>query len=603
MAVDLYLYDARMRLRGVAAWGVSKLIHDERDFMLTAELLNAYGVMSGEYLGFECDDGRYRLFRADKASVSVSAGYTTVTATEAAVAELANRVVDEVRFESVYADEAAEAALEGSGFKLGAMAKGRAGPINKYYAKRWKVLREIEAVCNVRVIPYYTMEDGRITGKYVDIEEKTYERTGRILQRETDATNIQIAYSGWAIARMYGAGKSIGTEDPPSCVTFADVEWSRENGDPMDKPAGLTYLEDPDLIAQGIGDEDVFEDKNITDPEELLRETMKALKRKSRPSVSGTATAFDIAYKPGYEHKRVRLYNILDIPTDDGKTVDGIIIDIQRNYIRRDLTQIILGEEGESTASIVSQVASLKSETQKLSSSSGAAASRYIENKHLIQLNANRIVMNAEEILANAERIRLNASNLEEYQAGTDAQLTEAFLTLYGDGTSANAGLVARVSDAEGEISSAALTLYGDGTSANAGLVAKVDDNEASILLHADELGTLAEIKADKVDLGKYATVTKLEAEIEDVKLSYADYVETAAVSTQSLDANYIETNSLSVDGHLGKWIESPNFVKSIALTAKDFTTFTDGEGNTRAIPNSWTITYSRDKINYFGYG
>ena len=52
MAVDLYLYDERMRLRGAALWGVAKLIHDERDFMLTAELASSYGVSAGEYLGF-----------------------------------------------------------------------------------------------------------------------------------------------------------------------------------------------------------------------------------------------------------------------------------------------------------------------------------------------------------------------------------------------------------------------------------------------------------------------------------------------------------------------------------------------------------------------
>ena len=62
MAVEVYLYDSRKRLRKAIVWGISKLIHDERDFMLTAEILNAYAATPGEFLGFLCVDGRYRLF-------------------------------------------------------------------------------------------------------------------------------------------------------------------------------------------------------------------------------------------------------------------------------------------------------------------------------------------------------------------------------------------------------------------------------------------------------------------------------------------------------------------------------------------------------------
>jgi hypothetical protein len=414
MAVDLYLYDERRTLLRPILWGVQKLIHDERDFLLTAEILNSYAVGPGQFLGFTCDDGRFRLFLIETAAVDVSSGYTIVTATEAAVAELARRIAREVRLEGAYADEAAEAALSGSGFVIGKTATGRKGDVSKYYATRWKALREIEAACNVRVLPYFTMEAGRIISKVVDIEERTYRRTGRILQKETDATSIQITYAGTAAARMYGKGKTIGTEDPPSCVSFADVVWSKAAGDPMDKPEGQEYLEDPEALARGIEDEDVYENKNITDPAELLSETYEALVARRKPKVTGVATAFDVSYLPGYEHKNVRLYDILDVPTEDGGTVEGIVIDIQRNYIARERTQIVLGEESESEQiSIVKQVAALKSETVRLRGSSGAAASRYIENKHLIQLNANRIVMNAEEILAQAERIRLEATRID----------------------------------------------------------------------------------------------------------------------------------------------------------------------------------------------
>lgn len=544
MAVEVYLYDTRKRLRRAIVWGISKLVHDERDFMLTAQILNAYAASPGEFLGFRCADERYRLFEIEKAAVDPTGGYTTITATEAAVAELAHKISTEVRFESAYADEAAAAALAGSGFVIGKTARGRAGEISKYYATRWKVLREIEAVCNVRILPYFTIENGQITGKVVDIEEHTYRRTGRILQRETDATNVQIVYSGIPITRMYGVGKMIGTEDPPTRVTFADVVWSKASGDPLDKPAGLTYLEDPDAIAQhGDGREAVYENKDITDANELIRATHEEFERRKKPQVSGVATAFDVEHIPGYEHKAVRMYDILDVPTDDGGTVEGKVIDIQRNYLRPELTQIVLGEESESAVSrtsLAKQVAALSSEAVRLGGSSGAASSRYLENKHLIQLNANRIVMNAEEITANAERISLTASNLERYKAGTDEALNEV-------------GIRLDAYDAE-------LLLYAKQTT--------VDNLEKEVYIRLDAAEEEIELKANKVDLGKYATVERLEAEISDVKITDSSYVTTAALSTQSLDANYVQTNSFNLGGH-GISLKSTDYVKSVGRTKR----------------------------------
>ena len=527
MAVDLYLYDEGKKPRGVALWGIQKLIHDERDFQLTAELLNSYKVRSGEHLGFMCDDGRFRLFKAERAVVHTNEGFTTVTATESAVAELARSVIYEVRCtdeegnEIKYdADELAQMVLAGSGFELGKRAKGRKASVSQYCAKRWRALRDIESACNVRIIPYYEISGGQIVRRVVDIEEKTYQRTGRILQRETDETNIQITYADNAIARLYGIGASIGTEDPPTCVTFGDAEWSVESGDPMDKPAGQMYLENPDVLAMGIVDEDVFEDKNITDPIELLEATRKALLERSRPKVSGVATAFDVGHIPGYEHKRVQMYNILDVPDDNGGTVEGVIVDIQRNYIHRERTQIVIGDEQEDQATISKMVAKLLNKTTNIGKSAGAASNRYIENKHLIMLNANRIILNADEILAHAKEIELTASNLEEYKKGTDGRLTTAELLLYGDGTTANAGLYA-----------------------------KVGENAAAVSAVASELGSKVSIDALDIELRGYVTASKFEAEIAKIDNFFAGNSTAAKLVVTNLNAL-----SMTFDGLKVKW-------------------------------------------------
>ena len=62
-------------------------------------------------------------------------------------------------------------------------------------------------------------------------------------------------------------------------ITFADVEWSKANGDPLDKPKGQEWLEDPDATKQlGFSDGhmriglEVFED--VDDPKGVASENI-----------------------------------------------------------------------------------------------------------------------------------------------------------------------------------------------------------------------------------------------------------------------------------------------------------------------------------------
>lgn len=569
MGVDaVYLLDEKKQIRRVIVWGVYELIHDEATYELDAEIASEYDARPGEFLAFFDVDAHLRLFEIDSAEKDERRGVTTIVATDAAVAELAHLIVPEIRLTGATAQQAAQEALAGSGWQLGEASAAGKSDLSAYRDKRWKVLRDIAVQYQARVTSYFVIENGEITGKYVDITERSNVFRGRLFEGTSASAQIYVTRSGAPITRMYGVGKATGTEDPPTCVSFADVEWSKANGDPADKPKGQAYIEDTDAIAlYGESREDVFTDKYIEDPNELIRATWEALQKRRQPKVSGTATAQDMEHIPGYEHMIVRMYDLVWVRTKHGEDLQAVVINVKRNYLRRGLTKIQIGEEADDSG-LIKKIAKLSSQTNANSKSGEAQANRYIETKRLIQLNADTIQMNARLIEANAEQVRLTASNLKKFEDGTDERLTKAELTLYGDGTSANAGLEATVRDQAGEISRAALTLYGDGTSANAGLVAKVGDNAATILLHADELGTLAEIKADKVDLGKYATVSRLEAEIADVKITESSYVTTAALNTQSLGANYVDTNTFALAGNQVT-LRSTDYVKSVGRTKR----------------------------------
>ncbi|MGN0776748.1 MAG: phage tail spike protein [Candidatus Ventricola sp.] len=556
MAVDaLYLLDSRRRIRRAIVWGVYELIHDEASYKLDAEIDVTYSAEPGEYLGFFDVDHHFRLFSIDKADDDDQRGVTVITATDSAIAQLAHSIVPEVRLEAATARQAAEAVLSGSGFALGSVTDSEeTNGISVYMQARWKVLRDMAVQYQLRITPYYEIVDGEIAGRRVDVTERTSEYRGRLLEGASGTSQIYVTRSGIPITRMYGYGKATGEEDPPTCVTFADVVWSRANGDPADKPAGQTYIDDPDADSADVWEE-AYNDKYEEDPENLLASTWAELQKRRKPKVSGTATASDMEDIPGHEHKIVRLHDKVVVRTKRGEDVEASVIGIKRNYLQRGLTKITVGEETDDSG-LIQRIAKLSSDSSAQEKTAQATSNRLIITKQLVQVNADTIQLNARLLEANTQKIDLTASNLKKFEEGTDERLTAAELVMFGDGTSANAGLVARVSDAEGEISHAALTLYGDGTSANAGLVAKVGDNAASITLHADELGTLAEIKADKVDLGNYATVKKLEAELSDIQLALADSITTrtlnvtSSTNTDTLLANSASISSMRLEGY-----------------------------------------------------
>lgn len=535
MAVDaLYLLDIRRSIRRVIVLGVYELIHDEASHELDAEIDVKYCAEPGEYLGFFDIDHHFRLFAIDKADDDDKRGVTVITATDSAVAQLAHAIVPEARMEAATAQQAAEAVLSGSGFALGLVTlKEETRALSLYMTNRWKALRDIAVQYQVRVTPYYEIVDGEIAGRRVDVTERTSEYRGLLFEGASGTSQIYVTRSGIPITRMYGYGKATGEEDPPTCVTFADVVWSRANGDPADKPAGQAYIDDPDADSADVW-EDAYNDKYEEDPARLLASTWAELEKRRRPKVSGTATAADLEDIPGHEHRIVRLHDKVVVRTKRGEDVEASVIGIKRNYLRPGLTKITVGEETDDSG-LIQRIAKLSSDSSAQEKTAQSTSNRLIITRQLVQVNADTIQLNARLIEANTEEIRLTASNLKDFEASTDTLLTQVKLDMYGDGTSANAGLVARVSDAEGEISRAGLTLYGDGTSANAGLVAKVRDNEAAVLLHADELGTLAEIKADKVDLGNYATVKTLESELSLLESTIADQISTQRLSAVNL--------------------------------------------------------------------
>lgn len=140
-------------------------------------------------------------------------------------------------------------------------------------------------------------------------------------------------------------------------IEFADIVWSKANGDPMDKPKGQIFLEDKELTKRyGIPQKDgsmrkresvvILEDEE--EPKEVLRKTYEQLKLLSRPLVEFRSSVLDGEevgntvsihhFEKGYHYETRVFKTSLDMIT--GRLECGLGDNITSNVTKQNARQI-----------------------------------------------------------------------------------------------------------------------------------------------------------------------------------------------------------------------------------------------------------------------
>lgn len=538
MGVTLWLLDAQKRVRRALVSGVAELIHDEAEQEVTALIPKDEHAVPGEYLGFLCVDGRFRLFAIDEANDDDARGVTEILATDASRAELEDTTCESAQVQDATAAQAVRAAITGTAWTLSEAAGqgGETGDYAFYYQSLWACLTEIAESAKVRILPYYELTDGQVTARVIDVEPQQAVFCGRIFLAQLDAQDIVIKRTGRPVARAYGLGKVTGTGDPPERLTLAQAVWSRANGDPVDKPAGQTYVEEPEAAAAlggGATHAMVYTDNAIDDAGKLLDETWKALKARTAPEVSGEATVQDVEMLPGMSAKAVRLYDEVAVVTRDGQSVTAQVTGIKRDYVYPARTKLELGSEQDSARrqTLSSQVGALIASEVRANGSRAAMGNRIVQNAALIQLNADAIQLNAKEILAQAEQIKLRATyeELVQLEGKTAQWLNEVGIIL--DAHTAELLLTAKQTEVSAlgqRVSSAEVAI--DGANAQIALKVSKDGVIGAINLSTEE----ALIQSKRVNLVGYVTASQLSAELASFRLSMNDSLTTNNLSVNS---------------------------------------------------------------------
>lgn len=218
--------------------------------------------------------------------------------------------IKDIRPNERTAEEMLKMVLEPTRWSLGAVPETNHQSTNFYYISYLEALQKVVGLFNIELTFEVTIDpkSNKITRRQVNVYKQQGQRTGKRFEYGSNLLTVeQEQNSQELITALVGRGKgeqvSEGHDDTPDGygrrITFADVVWSKKNGNPVDKPAGQEYLVDPEATElYGFSDGNprigltVFED--IEDPIELINATWQALQSLKRPKVSFKADVTDV---------------------------------------------------------------------------------------------------------------------------------------------------------------------------------------------------------------------------------------------------------------------------------------------------------------------
>ena len=254
----------------------------------------------------------YLLFKI--VTEKVSSDQIEYTAVESAYDELKSyHYIKDVRPENRKAGELLQTALEGTRWQVGQTYDSGTFSTNFYYVSTLEAIQKIVELCGLEVTFEITLnpKTHKIEHRLVNLYAQQGQRTGKrfeygsnllTVEHEESAENLITALIGRGKGEAVYHEDNTAEETPDGYgrrINFANVVWSKKNGNPADKPAGQEYVEDVDATAKyGFDDGkprigiEIFED--ITDPAELLKATWSALQTLKRPQASFRASVMDV---------------------------------------------------------------------------------------------------------------------------------------------------------------------------------------------------------------------------------------------------------------------------------------------------------------------
>ena len=233
------------------------------------------------------------------------------TAVESAYDELgAYSYIKDLRPQNRTAKEMLTQLLAQTRYSVGYVADTGTQTTNFYYTTVLASLQSVVNLFNLEITFDVVFDpiDNQVKRRLVNLYQQQGARTGRRFEYGDKLLSVTCEQSSdTLVTALVGRGSSVqvseGTDGSPDGysrkITFADVVWKKSAGNPLDKPAGQEYLEDPSATAVygfsdgkpriGFVEFDKINDKNL-----LIKATYDKLQELKRPKASFKASVTDV---------------------------------------------------------------------------------------------------------------------------------------------------------------------------------------------------------------------------------------------------------------------------------------------------------------------
>ena len=362
-------------------------------------------IQRGQRIGFTDETGILQPFEIRKVRTYEPDHYQEITAEHIAISELS----DEHLVKAEITDETAAAALagilDGTLWSVGNDTSSGTSSGDVSMGSVWQGVRNIEQNWNVYITPRVTFNASGITGRYLDITPAEPVWRGVRLSLDKNADEMGVTWDDTnVITAIYGYGGRVADSsgDDTEALTFAEVVWSTEDGDPADKPDGQAYVEDATAKAlygrNGRNRFGYYQNSDIKDAETLLEKAWEVLQTTNAPEVSIDCQVHDL-YRLGYADQPIRLHDqaIIDVrPT--GEKLQKEIIRLDVNLLDPTATRVNIGH-------YIPNIIYIERETKKTAGGGGGGGRRGSKEGS----QDNRIYEFETQIQANQYQIALRA--------------------------------------------------------------------------------------------------------------------------------------------------------------------------------------------------
>lgn len=282
---------------------VNSVASEPFTFTVEADIERAKYVKEENQVVFRDKEGDLRLYVIKELDDLDNAdGPQTMAICEPAFMELKEHIVVDRRFVDKEAQEALNAALQGTRWTGKVEVTLGKATTNFYYISSVDAVWKILDVWGGEFKDIVTFDGNKITSRQIRIKQRLGADKGARFEIDHNIEEIQRTILSYPVTALYGRGASLEIEDEDGnhtggytrLIDFADVEWKKSKGDPVDKPLGQKWVGDPDALLkygrkhnnQLLHRFGVWENGDYDDPAKLLQATWEALQEAKEPEVN-----------------------------------------------------------------------------------------------------------------------------------------------------------------------------------------------------------------------------------------------------------------------------------------------------------------------------